>query len=373
MANIKQSDENQQTSSTNGIDKTNGLESNISPKAEPLSSNETEHEINEKNYDGEKNTIAHYLLPENREPFIRLLRLDRPIGTWLLAWPSFWGLIAAYRSELSLYPGLPADQTPALFNNFLASQPLLLFALFLLGAFLTRSAGCVFNDIADRKIDAQVARTKSRPIASGAISVKTAVKVLALLLTLALLILLQFNYLTIGLGVFILLPILIYPFMKRITYWPQAMLSLCFSWGCLMGWTAIKGSIDLPVILMTIAAFTWTMGFDTIYAHQDKEDDAVIGMKSTALKFGKSTQTWLIGFYGLTIVLLYVVGMLIGAKLIYFTTIGMAALHASWQIGTLKLDDPANCLQRFKSNGVFGLIVFIGFTADHLLALALRA
>ncbi len=356
MANTKHPDENPQNSST---------------KIDDNSLN-TEQEFNEKNYDGEKNTLAHHFLPENREPFIRLLRLDRPIGTWLLAWPAFWGLIAAYRSELSLYPRLPADQTPALFNNFLANQPILLFALFLLGAFLTRSAGCVFNDIADRKIDAQVARTKSRPIASGAISVKTAVKVLAILLTLALLILLQFNYLTIGLGVFILLPILIYPFMKRITYWPQAMLSLCFSWGCLMGWTAIKGSIDLPALLMTIAAFTWTMGFDTIYAHQDKEDDAVIGMKSTALKFGDNTQTWLIGFYGLTIILLYAVGMLIGAQLIYFTAIGMAALHASWQIGTLKLDDADNCLHRFKSNGVFGLIVFIGFTADHLMALALR-
>lgn len=352
MADTKQNNNNQENSSKgNSQAPTNG---------------------DEQNYDGEKNTIAHQLLPAKAEPYIRLLRLDRPVGTWLLAWPAYWGLIAAYRSELTLYPNLPADQTPALINNFIATQPLLLFILFFAGAFLTRSAGCVFNDIADRKIDAEVARTKSRPIASGAISVKNALIVLAGLLIAALLILLQFNGLTIGLGVFILFPILIYPFMKRITYWPQAMLSLCFSWGCLMGWTAIKGSIDLPAILMTIAAFTWTMGFDTIYAHQDKEDDAVIGMKSTALKFGESTQNWLIGFYGTTIILLYAAGMLIGAQLIYFTAIGMAALHASWQIGTLKLDDPSNCLVRFKSNGLFGLIIFIGFTADHLMALLIR-
>lgn len=333
----------------------------------------TDVETNENNYDGINNTIAHRLLPESAEPFIRLLRIDRPIGTWLLAWPAFWGLIAAYRSEQALFPTLAADQTPALANNFLASQPLLMFALFLLGAFLTRSAGCVFNDIADRKIDAQVARTKSRPIASGAISVKTAMITLAILLTIALLILLQFNYLTIGLGVFILTPILVYPFMKRITYWPQAMLSLCFSWGCLMGWTAIKGSIDLPAILLTIAAFTWTMGFDTIYAHQDKEDDAVIGMMSTALRFGEATPKWLMAFYGITIILLYTVGLLIGAKLIFFTAIGMAALHASWQISTLNLDDPENCLHRFRTNGLFGLIIFIGFTADHALAMVMNS
>ncbi len=321
-------------------------------------------------YDGISNSFLQNLLPNSADPYIRLLRLDRPIGTWLLLWPAFWGLAAAYRSDpvnLIINPGLATgDAAPQL-----TQQPLIIFALFLLGAFLTRSAGCVINDIADRNIDKAVARTRARPLASGTISVKTAAIILLCLLLLALLILLQFNELTIWLGVFIVLPILIYPLMKRITYWPQAMLSLCFCWGGLMAWTAVKNEISLPAILMTIAAYSWTMGYDTIYAHQDKEDDAIIGMKSTALKFGDNTKIWLSCFYGLTIILLYAVGLLIDAKLIYFTSVGMAALHASWQISTLKLDDPANCLHRFRANGLFGLIIFVGLAADLNLALLL--
>lgn len=322
--------------------------------------NETSHTAHQDDpdYDGVKNSLAQRLLPNSLDPYIRLLRIDRPIGTWLLALPSLWGLAAAYRSDVSLLTNISAP------NPLTAHSPWFLFALFLAGAFFTRSAGCVFNDIADRKIDRQVARTKSRPLASGAISVKTALLILIILLSAAFALLLQLNNLTIGLGTFILAPILIYPFMKRITYWPQAMLSLCFSWGALMGWTAVKNQLDWTAILITIASFAWTMGFDTIYAHQDKDDDAMIGMKSTALRFGEKTNYWLTGFYGLTIIIFYAVGLLIGAGLIYFTAIGMAALHASWQISTLKLDDPANCLHRFRSNKLFGLIILIGLSAD---------
>lgn len=301
-------------------------------------------------YDGKGNTLAHRLLPDAAEPYIRLLRLDRPIGTWLLAFPALWGLALAYHAELGT-----AKVTP---------EPWLLFPLFLLGAFLTRSAGCVFNDIADREIDRQVARTRHRPIASGEISVKTAAIVLAALLLLAFLILLTLNSLTILLGVFILAPILIYPFMKRVTNYPQAMLSLCFSWGTLMGWTAVTNQVALPGILATLAAFCWTMGFDTIYAHQDKEDDAVIGMRSTALTFGEATKKWLWLFYGATLILLFVAGYMVGARLIFATAIALAALHASWQITTLNTEDPANCLKRFKANGLFGLIILLGLLAD---------
>lgn len=303
-------------------------------------------------YDGHNSFLQNFS-PKKATPYIRLLRIDRPIGTWLLAWPALWGLIAAYHSQ--------ADNINQTIGQ---PSPIKLFILFLIGAFLTRSAGCVFNDIADRKIDAKVARTKGRPIASGAISVKTALIILAILLIAACTILLQLNNLTIGLGVFIIIPILIYPFMKRFTNYPQAMLSLCFSWGTLMGWTAVTGSADWTGLLLTLAAFSWTMGFDTIYAHQDKEDDAVIGMKSTALTFGKATKTWLTLFYSVTLISLFISGWLIGANLIFFTSIGLASLHASWQITTLNIDNPANCLIRFRSNGLFGLIILVGFIAD---------
>ena len=303
-------------------------------------------------YDGQ-NTLAQRLFPASADPYIRLLRLDRPIGTWLLAWPALWGLAFAYHSQL-------ANPNP---TNDPWSAPVL-FGLFLIGAFLTRSAGCVFNDIADRKIDAQVARTKERPIASGAIAVKTALFILAVLLLGAALILFQMNWLTIYLGLFIIIPILIYPFMKRFTYYPQAMLALCFSWGALMGWTAVKNQIEPAGLLVTLAAFAWTMGFDTIYAHQDKQDDAIIGMKSTALKFGDATKPWLIVFYTITLVSLLIAGVLVGAKVIFFTSLAMAALHASWQISTLNINNPANCLTRFRANGLFGLIILVGICLD---------
>jgi len=308
-------------------------------------------------YDGHKNTLLQRLLPASADPYIRLLRLDRPIGTWLLAWPAFWGLGFAYHSDLALL-------SPTNGSTNQLWPPLIIFGLFLLGAFLMRSAGCVFNDIVDRKIDAQVARTKHRPIADGSILVKTALVILAVLLAGALLVLLQFNNLTIQLGAAILLPIALYPFMKRITYWPQAMLALCFSWGALMGWAALKDSLEWTAVLITLAAFMWTMGFDTIYAHQDKEDDAIISMKSTALKFGSSTKSWLAFFYTLTLTSLFIAGWFVGAKLLFFTFLCMASLHATWQITTLDINDPANCLTRFRSNGIFGLMIFIGIMTD---------
>lgn len=297
-------------------------------------------------YDGIGQNGFLRLLPSWLIPYIRLLRIDRPIGFWLLLWPALWGLSFASLSLKAPYLNLS------------------LLAIFVAGAFLTRSAGCVFNDIVDRDLDKKVARTKSRPIASGAIPRLTASFILALLLLLALSLLLMLNNITIGFGVFIVVPILIYPFMKRITFWPQAMLALCFSWGALMGWTAVTADLNWVALLITLAAFFWTMGFDTIYAHQDREDDTMIGIKSTARKFGTSTPYWLVAFYGLTIVSLYFVGWIIDAKLIYFTSLAMAALQAAWQINTLDINDPDNCLARFRSNNLFGFIIFAGINLD---------
>ena len=306
------------------------------------------------------------LLPKAAAPYIRLLRLDRPIGIWLLAWPALWGLGFAFHNKLNNNPE-SAETT--------SNDPSLLFLvlLFLCGAFLTRSAGCIINDIIDRKIDAKVARTKSRPIASGAISVPSAFLIMGLLLLAAFILLLQLNNLTIGLGVFILIPIIIYPFMKRWTYWPQAMLSLCFSWAPLMGWTAVTNNIDGTSLLILIAAFSWTMAFDTIYAHQDKSDDSIIGMKSTALKFGKTTPKWLAAFFIVTLGSLFVVALTVGAKLIFFTFFAMACLQAVWQVSTLDIDNPDNCLTRFRANGLFGLFITVGIFADYGFASLINA
>lgn len=185
--------------------------------------------------------------------------------------------------------------------------------------------------------------------------------------------LLMLNDLTIGFGVIILIPILIYPLMKRITFWPQAMLALCFSWGALMGWTAQTNDLNWATILIVLAAFFWTMGFDTIYAHQDSDDDAMIGIKSTALKFGNNSKYWLTAFYGLTIILLYWVGWIIDAKLIYYTSLAMAALQASWQISTLDIENSENCLTRFRSNNLFGFIIFAGINIDMAMQYLMRA
>ena len=300
-------------------------------------------------YDGIfKDWIARRM-PQKAVPFIRLFRLDRPIGIWLLAWPALWGLSFASHSK-----------------NLMHVDPKLL-AIFLPGVFLTRSAGCIINDIADREIDRKVARTKSRPIASGAISVQTALIILCILLLAAFGLLVMLNSLTVGLGVLVLVPILLYPFMKRITFWPQAMLGLCFSAAALMGWTAVAENLNLPAILLTIAVACWTIGYDTIYAHMDREDDEMIGIKSTARKFGNATQKWLTVFYSITILLLFIIGWLIGTSVIYQTAVAMATLHAGWQISTLDINNPDNCLTRFRSNNIFGIIIFVGITLDMLM------
>ena len=269
-------------------------------------------------------------------PYMRLARADRPIGAWLLLIPCWWGLALASN-------GWPDW-------SFIA--------LFFVGAFVMRAAGCTVNDLADRNFDRVVARTANRPIASGQLTVFHATVFLVILLIIGLAILLQFNTITIYLGVASLLLVVIYPFMKRFTYWPQAFLGLTFNWGSLMGWTTISGELNAPALWLYAAGVCWTLGYDTIYAHQDKTDDLLVGVKSTALKFGEHTLIWLILFYCATIILLGTIGVLMDLAWPYFVGLSVGAGHFLWQLLTVNLDIPVSCLKVFKSNRDFGLIIF---------------
>ncbi len=285
--------------------------------------------------------------PKRLRPWLRLIRADRPIGAWLLLWPCWWSVALAARADGDL-PDIE------------------LLILFAIGAFAMRSAGCVYNDIIDRDIDAKVARTQARPLASGHISVRSAIIVTLALCLAGLAVLIQFNIFAISLGFASVGIVLIYPLMKRVTFWPQAFLGLAFSWGALMGWAATFGALDLAPIILYGAAVAWTIGYDTIYAHQDKEDDAIIGLKSTALRFGKSTPIWLSLFYGVTIGGLAFSGWMVGAGVWYFAGLVLAGAHLAWQVATLDIDDAQNCLFRFRSNHGFGALVFLAIVLDAL-------
>ena len=284
------------------------------------------------------------LAPAPARPYLRLIRIDRPIGTWLLLFPCWWSLSLAAGAE-GRWP-----------------DPWLLF-LFALGAFVMRSAGCVVNDLADRRIDARVARTAQRPIASGEIGVVRALVFLAALMLAGLAVLLQLNWFAVGLGAASLLLVAAYPFMKRVTYWPQAWLGLTFNWGALLGWAAERGSLDAPALWLYAAGIAWTLGYDTIYAHQDKEDDVLVGVKSTALRFGRATKLWLAGFYGLTLGLLALAVNAAGLAWPAYLGLALAALHFAWQVAGLEIDDPDDCLARFKSNRLIGWLVLLGILA----------
>ena len=284
-------------------------------------------------------------LPERVRPYLVLARIDRPIGTWLLLLPCWWSL------------SLAAGGWPDIF----------LFALFGIGALVMRGAGCTLNDIVDRNFDGRVARTATRPIPSGAVSVGQAVVFMGMLLVIGLTVLLQFNLFAIAVGAGSLIIVAIYPFMKRITYWPQAVLGLAFNWGALLGWAVVRGDLGLAPGLLYMAGILWTLGYDTIYAHQDKEDDLLIGLKSTALKFGAQTSGWLIGFYGGTILLIGLAGHFAGSGTAFFAGLVVALLHLVWQIATLDTENPRDCLKKFKSNRDFGLIVTAAIIAGQVL------
>ncbi len=284
------------------------------------------------------------LTPPAARPYLRLMRLDRPIGSWLLLFPCWWSV------------ALAADGWPD-------AGLMLLFAG---GAVIMRGAGCVLNDIADRHFDARVARTQTRPIPSGAIAVPRAIAFLGLLLALGLLILIQFNLFAVLVGIASLALVGVYPFAKRVTYWPQAVLGLTFNWGALLGWAAVRGELAPPAVALYVAGVFWTLGYDTIYAHQDKEDDILIGVKSTALKLGDATRPWLFVFYLLFAGLLTLAGHLAGLGPVFFFILAAAVAHLFWQAWSVNLSDPAGCLAVFKSNRVVGWIVLTGIVAARL-------
>jgi 4-hydroxybenzoate polyprenyltransferase len=290
--------------------------------------------------------------PPWSRPYLRLARLDRPIGSWLLLMPCWW--------SAALAAGIVHD---------LSHLPVTL-ALFLVGAFAMRGAGCTWNDITDRDLDAKVERTRSRPIPAGQVSVKQALAFLILQALVGLAVLLQFNRFAVATGIASLLVVAIYPFMKRITYWPQVVLGLAFSWGALMGFAVTFASIDATALVLYAGSIAWVIGYDTIYAHQDVEDDALIGVKSTARLFGARTHQALIVFYALAVVLIGVALELAGVR--YFAWIGLAAFaaHLVWQVRRLRIGDPALCLKIFKSNRDAGLLLFAGLAVDAVMRVA---
>lgn len=286
-------------------------------------------------------------VPRPMQPYLRLARVDRPIGTWLLLIPCWWGLaLAAVHAPDS--------------SRWEAAVYALLFAV---GAFVMRGAGCTWNDILDREYDARVARTASRPIPSGAVSVPQAAVFLALLLLTGLAVLLFFNGFAIMLSIASLLLVALYPLMKRVTYWPQAFLGLTFNWGALVGWAAVTGGLAAPALLLYAAGFFWTLGYDTIYAHQDKEDDALIGVKSSALKLGGHTRPWLWAFYGMAVALLAAAFGSAGLALPSFAFLALAAALLAHQAAAVDLDDPKDCLDKFRANRFAGLVLLCAILA----------
>lgn len=284
--------------------------------------------------------------PSAWRPYLRLARADRPIGTWLLLLPCWWSLVLAALADGRGYP-----------------DPLHL-ALFAIGAFAMRAAGCAYNDIVDRDFDAQVVRTKSRPIPSGQVSPRQALIFVMMLGLAGLGVLLQFNAFTIWLSIASLALVFVYPFMKRLTNWPQLVLGLAFNWGALVGWSSHMGSLAMPAVALYAGAVAWTIGYDTIYAHQDKEDDLMLGLKSTALHFGEATPRWVAGFYGVAICAWGIACLLAGAHAITFVALAGVAAHFVWQVTTLDTSDAENCLNRFRSNRDSGLILFAGLVLD---------
>jgi len=284
-------------------------------------------------------------LPEGWRPYALLARLDRPIGAWLLVLPGFWALALAA-------PGW--------------TEGLRLALLFGLGAVAMRGAGCVVNDLWDRDIDRRVERTRSRPLAAGTVSPLQALAFLAVLCSVGLVVLLQLTPTAILLGVLSLLPILLYPLAKRFTQWPQAMLGLTFSWAAPEGIAAATGAVDAVAFALWAAAFLWILGYDTIYAHQDREDDAKVGIGSTALRLGERTRPFLAACYAGMLLLVALAGWLADASAFFYPALLLPAALLARQVATLDIDDPAHCLRLFKLNREAGLAVALACLLGRL-------
>jgi 4-hydroxybenzoate polyprenyltransferase len=293
------------------------------------------------------NWVDHHA-PAAARPYLRLARFDRPIGAWLLLFPCWWALALAEHANGRWLPNLWS------------------MALFFVGAFVMRGAGCTWNDIVDRDFDAGVARTRSRPIPSGQVSVRQAQVFMVALALIGLLVLVQFDTMTIVLAIASLGLVALYPFAKRFTYWPQVVLGLTFKWGALVGWTAARGRIEWPAVLLYAGCVLWTIGYDTIYAHQDKDDDVAMGLKSTAIRFGDDTKAWVAGFYVAAVVLWVAAFVAAGVAISVIVVVGLLVVIVvlAWQVVTLDMADPVNCLVRFKSNRNVGWIVLATLMLD---------
>lgn len=282
------------------------------------------------------------------KPYAHLMRINRPIGTYLLFWPCGWSI--ALSADAGCWPDLT------------------MLGLFATGALIMRGAGCTINDLWDRDIDAKVERTKTRPLASGQISQFDAIVFLSAQLSLGLLVLVQLNWQSILLGASSLGLVITYPLMKRVTYWPQLVLGMCFNWGALLGWCATQGTVNLDACLpLYLSGVCWTIVYDTIYAHQDKLDDLQIGVKSTALRFGANTKAWLSGFTAAMLTGLSAAGYACDQTLPYYAAVGVVGAHLVQQIYSLNIDNPSDCAKKFISNHQVGLILFLGIVLGTLL------
>jgi len=296
--------------------------------------------------DAPSDNWVYRVLPRGIWPYAQLARWDRPIGWQLLLWPCLWS--AALAANVAAAGG--SFDWARLVGHLL---------LFFLGAVAMRGAGCTYNDLVDHDIDQAVARTRSRPLPSGRVTRRQAKIFMGLQALVGLAVLLQFNLFTIGLGIASLVIVAVYPFAKRFTDWPQFFLGMAFSWGALMGWAAEFASLSLAPVALYVGAIAWTIGYDTIYAHQDKEDDALIGVRSTARLFGERTRQWLVGLYGLTVALMALSFWLAGVGILAWLGLAAAALMFAWQVRTLDIDDPEQCLALFKFNHVVGFAIFL--------------
>ena len=288
------------------------------------------------------------LAPESWKPWLRLGRYDRPIGSWLLMWPCWWSAALAAHAS---------GRTDELFWHLV---------LFYLGAFVMRGAGSTWNDILDRDIDARVERTKLRPLASGRIGVSAALGFAVAQSLTGLLVLLQFNWFSVALGCLSLVPVAIYPLMKRFFALPQAIFGLCFAWGALMGWAAVFGSLTAAPVLMYWGAYCWCIGYDTVYGHQDQRDDAIIGVRSTSRTFGPYSRAIIAGLYGGAVLLVGLSLWSAGASLPGYVGLAAFAAHLAQQVVRLDPDNPALCLRLFRSNRDAGALLFFGLLLDAL-------
>jgi len=293
--------------------------------------------------------VGHFIFrksPKSWHPYIKLARLDRPVGIWLLLIPCWWAIVLSSDGIVNMSPQAWAAAVKVA-----------------LGAILMRSAGCIINDLWDRQLDAGVERTKTRPLASGEISVLHALRFLAALLFLSLLVLITLPHLAIALGILSLLPIAIYPKMKKITWWPQLFLGFTFNWGALLGWAAVTGRLEPQTALLYAGGIFWTLGYDTIYAHQDKEDDALAGIKSTARLFGGKSALYVSAFYGLSLLLLIIAKYNGTLSILTPLLTVLPLLQLIWQIRIWDANDPESCLKVFRSNYIYGLLALLMLAA----------